>query len=71
MRGWGRPTLNSRQVAVLRLVFEGLTSNQIACHLGMTVSAVKNTLQQLFAKLDVNNRSQVVSVVLECYRDLL
>jgi len=34
-------------------------------------SAVKNTLQQLFGKTAVWTRSQVVTVALERYRDLL
>jgi hypothetical protein len=48
--GTERPTLNDRQLAVLRLLFEGLQNNQIASRLAMTPSAVKNTFQQLFAK---------------------
>jgi DNA-binding CsgD family transcriptional regulator len=37
----------------------------------MTPSGVKNTIQQLFTKGGVNNRSQLVRVALERYRDLL
>jgi two-component system sensor kinase FixL len=66
-----RPSLNGRQVAVLRLLFEGLPNNEIASRLEMTPSAVKNTLQQLFSKAGVNNRSRMVRVALERYRDLL
>lgn len=65
------PSLSSRQVAVLRLVFEGLTNNQIASRLNVTPSAVKHTLEQLFSKAGVSNRSQMVRVALERYRDLL
>lgn len=64
-------SLNTRQVAVLRLVFEGLPNTEIASRLEMTPSAVKNTLQQLFSKAGVKNRSQMVRVALEQYRDLL
>jgi len=69
--GMERPSLNSRQLTVLRLVLEGLTNNEIASSLEMTTSAVKNTLQQLFSKAGVNNRSQMVRVALERYRNLL
>jgi len=69
--GTERPSLNNRQIAVLRLVFEGLPNHEIATRLDMTASAVKNTLQQLFSKTGVNNRSQMVRVALERYRDLL
>jgi two-component system nitrate/nitrite response regulator NarL len=34
-------------------------------------SAVKNTLQHLFAKTEVRTRGQLVRVALEQYRDLL
>jgi PAS domain S-box-containing protein len=66
-----RPALNSRQTAVLRLVFEGLPNSEIGTRLEMTPSAVKNTMQQLFLKTGVNNRGQLVRVALERYRDLL
>jgi DNA-binding CsgD family transcriptional regulator/PAS domain-containing protein len=66
-----RPVFNSRQLAVLRMVFEGLPNREIAARLELTVSAVKNTLQQIFLKAGVTNRSQMVRVALERYRDLL
>jgi len=69
--GAGRPSLNDRQVAVLRLLFEGLRNSEIASRLEMTPSAVKNILQQVFLKTGVNKRSQLVRVALERYRDLL
>ena len=54
-----RPNLNGRQVAVLRLLFEGFPNSEIASRLGMTPSAVKNTLQQLFSKAGVNKAPAV------------
>lgn len=69
--GAERPSFNSRQIAVLRLLFEGLPNREIAGQLGITPSAVKNTLQQLFSRAGVTNRSQLVRVALEQYRDLL
>jgi PAS domain S-box-containing protein len=69
--GAERPSLNDRQLAVLRLLFEGLPNSEIASRLEMTPSAVKNTLQQLFSKAGVNKRSQLVRVALERYKDLL
>jgi PAS domain S-box-containing protein len=66
-----RPNLNSRQVDVLRLIFEGLSNSEIASRLEVTPSVIKNTLSQLFSKTGVNNRSQLVRVALERYRDLL
>ena len=65
------PCLNDRQTAVLRLVLEGLSNNQMASRLDVSPSAVKHTLEQLFSKAGVNNRSQLVRVTLERYRNLL
>jgi PAS domain S-box-containing protein len=66
-----RTPLNNRESDVLRLVVQGLANKEIASHLNVSESAVKNTLQQLFAKTEVRTRSQLVRVALECYRDIL
>lgn len=59
------PELNVREQEVLRHVIEGLANKEIACELGISESAVKNTIQQLFAKTGVRTRSQLVRVALE------
>jgi len=66
-----RPTLNSRELEVLKLVVQGLANKEIASRMEISESAVKNTLQQLFGKTEVRTRSQLVRVALERYRDLL
>ena len=66
-----RPTLNNRELEVLRLVVQGLANKEIASKMEISESAVKNTLQQLFGKTEVRTRSQLVRVALERYRDLL
>jgi two-component system nitrate/nitrite response regulator NarL len=66
-----RPTLNDRELEVLRLVVQGLANKEIASRMNISESAVKNTLQQLFGKTEVRTRSQLVRVALERYRDLL
>jgi two-component system, LuxR family, sensor kinase FixL len=66
-----RTPLNSREIGVLRLLVQGLTNKEIATRVDISESAVKNTFQQLFAKLGVRTRSQLVRVALEHYRDLL
>jgi len=65
-----RTLLNNRESEVLRLLVQG-TNKEIAAHLNVSESVVKNTLQQLFAKTEVHTRSQLVRVASECYRDLL
>ncbi len=66
-----RVVLNPRELEVLRLVVQGLANKEIAARMAISESAVKNTLQQLFAKTEVRTRSQLVRVALEQYRDLL
>lgn len=66
-----RPSLNPREVEVLKLVVQGLGNKEIAFRMEISESAVKNCLQQLFGKTDVRTRSQLVRVALERYRDLL
>lgn len=66
-----RPSLNSRELEVLRLVVQGLSNKEIASRMDISESTVKNTLQQLFGKTEVRTRSQLVRVALERYRDLL
>jgi two-component system, NarL family, nitrate/nitrite response regulator NarL len=63
--------LNSREADVLRLLVQGLANKEIAARMSISESAVKNTLQTLFAKSGVRTRSQLVRVALEQYRNLL
>jgi DNA-binding NarL/FixJ family response regulator len=60
----GRP-LTEREQRVLQGIFEGLTNKEVAARLGVTESAVKATLQQLFQKTGVRTRSQLVRIALE------
>jgi PAS domain S-box-containing protein len=66
-----RTPLSNRELDALRLVVQGLANKEIASHMEISESAVKNTLQQLFAKTEVRTRGQLVRVALERYRDLL
>jgi DNA-binding CsgD family transcriptional regulator len=61
----------ARESEVLRLLVQGFTNRQIADRMDITEGAVKNALQQLFAKTGVRSRSQLVRVALERYRDIL
>jgi two-component system nitrate/nitrite response regulator NarL len=60
-----------RDRQILGFVVEGLANKEIASELGVSESAVKASLQQLFAKTGVRTRSQLVRAALEEYRDLL
>jgi DNA-binding NarL/FixJ family response regulator len=64
-------SLSSRETEVLRLLVQGLANKEIAARMEISENAVKNTLQQLFAKTNVRTRSHLVRVALEQYRELL
>jgi two-component system, LuxR family, sensor kinase FixL len=66
-----RSPLNSRETEVLRFLIQGLANKEIAGRMGISESTVKNTFQQLFAKMGVRSRSQLVRAALEEYRDIL
>jgi DNA-binding NarL/FixJ family response regulator len=70
-RGTVQPRLTERDKTVLRFVFQGLTNKEIAARLEISEGAVKASLRQLFDKLKVRNRAQLVKIALEQYRDQL
>ena len=57
--------LTTRELAVLKGVFEGLTNKEIGARLAISESSVKAVLQQLFDKTGVRTRSQLVRIALE------
>src|SRR5262249_18724997 len=60
-----RGLLTARQEQVLDGICDGLTNKQIGARIGVSESAVKATLQQLFRKAHVRTRAQLVRVALE------
>jgi two-component system, NarL family, nitrate/nitrite response regulator NarL len=57
--------LTDRERQVLQGVFEGLANKEIGALIGVSLSAVKTALQQLFDKTGVRTRGQLVRVALE------
>ena len=57
--------LTDRQQRVLRGVYDGLTNKEIAHELGVSESAVKATIQQLFRRTNVHTRVQLVRLAIE------
>jgi DNA-binding NarL/FixJ family response regulator len=55
----------AREQAVLMRVSEGWTNQQIARHLKCSEGSVKAVLQQLFSKLGVRKRAQIVRMAFE------
>lgn len=66
-----RVSFTERERAVLRGLLQGLSNKLIARQLDSSESAIKSVFQQLFNKLNVRSRSQLVLVVIQNYRDLL
>ena len=71
LQGPEEQPLSKREVEVLRLLTQGLSNKEIAGKMSISESAVKNALQQLFARSGVRTRSQLVRVALERFRNLL
>jgi DNA-binding NarL/FixJ family response regulator len=67
----GVPRLTERDKTVLRCLFEGLANKEIAARLQVSEGAVKASISQLFNKLKVRTRAQLVKVALEQYQDQL
>src|SRR5689334_6449885 len=63
--------LTERERHVLRGLLEGLANKEIGVRLKVSESTVKSAMQQLFQKLGVRTRSQLVRVTLEQYMDQL
>ena len=66
-----RAPWTDREHQVLQGVFEGLANKEIGARLGISESAVKAALQQLFNKTGVRTRSQLVRFALEDSRALM
>jgi len=65
------PELTPRDKTILRYIFQGLANKEIGGHLDLSEGAVKACLRQLFQKLGVHTRAQLVKVAIEQYRDQL
>ena len=59
-----RPRLSPRELEVLRMVAEGLTTPQIASQLVLGTATVKSHLQTLYEKLGVSDRASAVAVAM-------
>jgi two-component system nitrate/nitrite response regulator NarL len=60
-----------RDREILRFLLEGLANKEVATQLRISESAVKASIQSLFAKTGVRTRSQLVRIALEKYLDQL
>ncbi|HUB80523.1 MAG TPA: LuxR C-terminal-related transcriptional regulator [Bryobacteraceae bacterium] len=63
--------LSPREGDVLYFVAQGLSNKEIAARMEMSESRIKGTLQQLFGRLNVRTRSQLVRIAYERYQNVL
>jgi len=56
-----RGHLSERELATLRMIADGITTNEIGDKLFLSPASVKRSVHCIFEKLDVCNRSQAVS----------
>ena len=63
--------LTERQITVLRFIYQGLSNKEISARLGVSNSSVKSSIQQLFKRIGVRTRSQLVREAVQCFPDLL
>jgi two-component system, NarL family, response regulator len=62
---FSQPTLSPREVEVLQLVAKGESNKSIAAALGVTEGTVKTHVTNIFAKLDVSDRTAATTVALQ------
>jgi DNA-binding NarL/FixJ family response regulator len=56
------PTLTSREIEVLQLISQGLRNKEVGAMLGITEGTVQIHVKNIFAKLNVNDRTGAVQV---------
>lgn len=61
----GLPELSKREVEVLRLVAEGLTTQEVAERLYLSVRTVENHLRSIYGKLNVSTRAAATRIAVE------
>ncbi len=57
--------LSSQQIALLRLVAQGLSSREIATQLSLSENTVKGYVQEILQRLGVKNRTEAVMVAVK------
>ncbi len=58
----GEEPLTAREIEILQLVADGKANKEIAVRLTLSEETVKGYMKSIFAKLDVNDRTQAVTV---------
>jgi DNA-binding NarL/FixJ family response regulator len=56
-----RSYLSERELAILRMIADGVTTKEIANQLFLSQASIKRSVRLIFEKLGVHNRSEAVS----------
>jgi DNA-binding NarL/FixJ family response regulator len=56
------PTLSTREVEVLQLIAEGLSTAELATRMGVTVNTIRNNVQSVLTRLGAHSKLQAVSI---------
>jgi two-component system response regulator NreC len=56
--------LTERQIEILKLIADGLSSNEIAAQIFVSPSTAKREIRQIMNRLQANDRAQAVSVAM-------
>jgi DNA-binding NarL/FixJ family response regulator len=56
--------LNRREVDVLQLLAEGLSTIELAAHMGVSVNTVRNNIQSALTRLGAHSKLEAVSIAL-------
>jgi LuxR family maltose regulon positive regulatory protein len=54
--------LSQRELEVLQLIEAGCSNQEIAARLFISIATVKRHISNIYAKLDVQNRTQAISI---------
>jgi DNA-binding NarL/FixJ family response regulator len=61
----GPAALSDRELAVLALVAEGATNNEIAIQLHLSVKTITHCMEAIFTQLDARSRAHAVALALQ------
>jgi LuxR family maltose regulon positive regulatory protein len=62
---YNQDPLSDRELEVLRLVAQGMTNQEIADELVISVNTVKSHVKNIYARLQVRNRAEAISIAKE------
>lgn len=60
--------LSNKQLKIMELTIAGLTDKEIARRMGNTTGVIRNHFHKIFVKLNVKNKIEAISVLLETFK---